>query len=89
MAKGYESLSRRALIKLGEDYDADHDGELISYLTKNSDKYESIRPVEGIISRLDSIRDYTDSSIKHLVSDQADKMLNNIVETVSDLIGVK
>ena len=46
MAKGYEDLSRKALIKLNKDFDKKSGGELHKFLSENDDKYEEITPVE-------------------------------------------
>lgn len=52
MAK-YEDLSRRALIKLGHDFDSLNDGTLQKFLDHNEDLYEGIRPVEMIVEGWD------------------------------------
>ena len=86
MAKGYEELSRRGLIQLGKDFDQDNDAALIDYLTKNSDKYESIRPVESVIDKIDKVAETFGGSkinIKNVVTKEADKLLDAVVDAIS------
>lgn len=78
MGKTYSDLSRRALIKLAEDFDNDNGGQLLDYLTKSGDKYESIRPIEVVVSRLDSVQEG--------LSLKANKRLEKIIDRFSDTI---
>lgn len=85
MAKGYEDLSRRALIRLGKDYDQVSDAALLQYLTENSDKYEGIRPVEKVIDKVDQIKETicgSGSTIKKTFENEADKVLDSVIDTL-------
>lgn len=84
MAKGYEDLSRRALIKLGHDYDQAHNGELMLYLTEHSDEYEGIRPVECLVQRTDQIVETIHNSVskfKPIIDTAAHKVVNKVADT--------
>lgn len=88
MARGYEDLSRRALIKLGKDYDQVNDAALLQYLTDHNGEYEGIRPVEKMIARVDQVKDtISDSSsiIKKTLADEADKVLDTVINTLSEV----
>ena len=88
MAKGYEDLSRRGLIQLNKDFDQDHDGELLHYLSENSDKYEGIRPIEAIIDRADQASEIigdTGRKIKTIVADEGGKLLEGVIDAISDI----
>ncbi len=85
MARNYSDLSRRALIKLGQDYDQNHDAALLQFLTENDKDYEGVRPIESAIERVDQIKETiidSKSSIKSTIIAQADKMLDTIINTI-------
>lgn len=87
MAKGYEDLSRRALIKLGHDYDQEHNGELMLYLTEHSDEYEGIRPVESLVQRTDQLVDTIHKSVfklKPIVDTAAHKVVDKVADAAID-----
>ena len=84
MARGYEDLSRRALIKLGHDFDQEHDGELMRYLAEHDTRYESIRPVEALVQRTDQLVETISNSrigIKTIVDTAAHKVVNKVADT--------
>lgn len=86
MAQGYDNLSRRALIKLGKDYDQVSDAALLQYLTDHNGEYENIRPIEEVIDRVDQIRDTISGSssiVKKTLAAEADKVLDTVIETLS------
>lgn len=83
MSRGYEDLSRRALIKLGHDFDQAHDGELIRYLTEHNAEYEGIRPVEALVQRTDQIVETISNSrfgIKEIIDTAAHKAVNKVAD---------
>ena len=85
MSRSYEDLSRRALVQLGKDYDANNDAQLLRYLQENDQKYEGIRPVEKVIQRTDEVKQVmTDAgaTVKNVVMRQIDKVLDCVVDTV-------
>ena len=49
----YNELSRRGLIKLGNDYDVANNNGLKDFLNNASGGYESVRPHEQMIEKLD------------------------------------
>lgn len=88
MAQGYEDLSRRALIKLGKDYDQVSDAALLQYLTDHNGEYEGIRPVEKVIARVDQVKDTISGSssiIKKTLADEADRVLDTVINTLSEV----
>lgn len=85
MAASYEDKSRRALIQLGKDYDADNGAQLLSYLQANDEKYEGIRPVEKVIQRTDEVKQVMKDAgvtVKGVVMRQIDKVLDSVVDAV-------
>lgn len=83
MAKGYEDLSRRALIKLGHDYDQAHNGELMLYLMEHNDEYEGIRPVESLVQRTDQLVETIHNSVfklKPIVDTAAHRVVNKVAD---------
>lgn len=83
MARGYEDLSRRALIQLGHDFDQEHDGELMRYLTEHNAEYEGIRPVEAFVQRTDQIVETISNSrfgIKAIVNTAAHNAVNKVAD---------
>lgn len=88
MAQGYEDLSRRALIKLGKDYDQVSDAALLQYLTDHNGEYEGIRPVEKVIARVDQVKDTISGSssiIKKTLANEADRVLDTVINTLSEV----
>ena len=84
MARGYEDLSRRALIKLGHDFDQAHDGELMRYLTEHNTEYEGIRPVESLVQRADQIVETVHNSVfklKPIVDTAAHRVVNKVADS--------
>lgn len=89
MERSYEDLSRRALIKLGHNYDADNDGSLRTYLEEHEDSYEGVRPVERVIERTDEMRAALSESsgiIKKAALDQMDKLLDKMVNGLNTML---
>lgn len=85
MAKGYEDLSRRALIKLGKDYDQENEAALLNYLADHSDEYENIRFVEKCMVKADNVAQSlrgSKSVIKDVLISQSDKILDTVVSAV-------
>lgn len=94
MSKGYEDLSRRALIKLGHDYDQAHNGELMLYLAEHSHEYEGIRPIESFVQRTDQLVDTIHNSVfklKPIVDTAAHKAVDKVadiaIENADKIIG--
>lgn len=96
MAKTYEDISRRGLIKLGHDFDQANDAALQRYLAENFEEYEGIRPVEKVIVRADQIGETVKEAagklkvaasgsghiVKKIVVKEADKFLDTVIDTV-------
>lgn len=96
MAKTYEDISRRGLIKLGHDFDQVNDAALQRYLAENSEQYENIRPAEKVIVRADQIGDTMKEAagkirtamsgsggiVKKIIIKEADKLLDTVIDTV-------
>ena len=79
--KSYEDLSRRALIKLSQDFDMDNDDALLRYLDKkleeNPNTYESVIVVA----------DKTATEVKRIGEDVIDKggtLIAKITENLAD-----
>lgn len=86
MAKGYEDLSRRALIQLGKNYDQENDAALLQYLTEHSDEYENIRPVEKAIQRADQLKSTAVESADVMKKTFYNELVNSILGAISDSI---
>jgi len=87
MGKHYNDLSRRALIKLGNDFDQEHDAELLQYLTEHGDEYENIRPVEKVIEKADHLKEVagvSTSVVKKVLANEADRMIDAVIESLTD-----
>lgn len=85
MAKGYEDLSRRALIKLGKDFDQENDAALLNYLAEHDKEYENIRFAEKCIVKADVIAESLKGSksiIKDVLVSQSDKIIDTVVNAV-------
>lgn len=85
MSRSYEDLSRRALVQLGKDYDADNNANLLGYLQENDERYEGIRPVEKVIQRTDEVKQVMNDAgitVKNVVMRQIDKVLDCVVDAV-------
>lgn len=85
MAKGYEDLSRRALIKLGKDFDQENDAALMQYLAEHGNEYENIRFVEKCMVKADTIAQSLKGSksiIKDVLISQSDKIIDTVVNAV-------
>lgn len=93
MGKNYNDLSRRGLIKLGMDYDAENNGALLEYLTANGDKYEDIRPVEKIIERADQVSEIAGNAGRKIMAvlgggdgDILDDVIDTIASDIADVL---
>lgn len=86
MAKGYEDLSRRALIQLGKNYDQENDAALLQYLTEHSDEYENIRSVEKVIQRADQLKSTVTESADVVKKTFYNELVNSILGALSDSI---
>lgn len=85
MSRTYSDLSRRALVQLGQDFDADNDAQLLGYLQENDQKYEGIRPIEKVIQRTDEVKQVMSEAgvtVKNVVMRQIDKVLDCVVDAV-------
>ena len=85
MKSSYEDLSRRALIKLAHDYDAENNNSLQDYLDGNKESYEEIRPLEIIIDKVDSVKNIIGASSSKLAKtafDTIDKTLDAVVNSM-------
>ena len=79
----YHELSRRGLIKLGEDFDLEHNNELKGYLLDHRNRYEDVRAHEVLVEKMD------DAAAKAkarggVVSDIVIKKLDKIFDKVMD-----
>lgn len=86
MAKGYECLSRRALIQLNKDYDAENDEALLKYLQAHLDNYEEIRAVEKISDSVDNAASTLKKSsavIKTALAKEGDKLIESALDIVN------
>lgn len=89
MGKHYKDLSRRGLIQLGTDFDAENDGALLEYLTENGDKYEDIRPIESIIDRADQVSEIIGNSGRKIMAvldgNNEGDLLDKVIDTISNI----
>ena len=86
MAKGYECLSRRALIRLNKDYDAENDEALLKYLQAHLDQYEEIRAVEKISDSVDNAASTLKKSsavIKTALAKEGDRLIESALDVVN------
>ena len=87
MGKSYEDLSRRALIKLGHDYDQESDAALLGFLTENGEEYENVRPIEKVIERVDNLKETAAESgsvIKQTLISESDKVLDKVIDILTN-----
>ena len=87
MSKGYECLSRRALIQLNKDYDAENDEALLKYLQAHIDEYEKIRTVERISNSIDdAAKTLKDSKtvFKQAVSRGSNKLIESALDALNN-----
>ena len=90
MAK-YEDLSRRGLIKLNKDFDAENDGALMHFLAENGDNYEDIRPVEAIIDRVDQAAETVSKAgyrIKSVIGKEGSNLLESVIGAIADVADI-
>lgn len=84
MSKSYEDLSRRALIKLDHDFDAENDEALLKYLGERENEYENIRFVEKVTVRVDRLSETAKESmakIRDACFDEADRFVDKAIST--------
>lgn len=87
MARTYEDLSRRALIRLGHDYDNLNDDKLKKFLEHNDELYEDIRPIECIVDGCDQAVETIFGSnicIKDSVCSAGGTLISNIASSLAD-----
>lgn len=87
MAASYEDKSRRALIQLGKDFDAENDAQLLSYLQEHDEEYEGIRPIEKVIQRTDEVKQVMQDAgvtVKNVVMRQIDRVLDCVIDAVKN-----
>lgn len=83
--KGYEDLSRRALIKLGKDFDDANDAALMKYLSENEDMYENIRFAEKVICKADNIVESFRGmrpAVKNIIQKHGEKVIDAVIDSV-------
>ena len=88
MPKNYQDLSRRGLIKLNTDFDAENGNKLHDYLSENESNYEGIRPVEKIIERCDEIKDTVTGSgnaLKAGIMKGVDNVLDKVINSLTSM----
>ena len=91
MSRGYEDLSRRPLIALNKDYDADNDGKLMGYFGEvdPEKQYEGIRPIESVVDKIDQITDTVKDNggvLKQAAVKAAEGTLDKVINTLADII---
>lgn len=92
MSKGYEDLSRRALIQLDKDFDEDNDGLLIEYLVEHENRYENIRTSEKIIEGADRIKDSVSGAgraIKNVLLGQAENVVGKVIGSLANVFAME
>lgn len=80
----YKDLSRRALIKLNKDFDAENNDALILYLQKHQDQYEKIRFSEKIIDTGDNIYEKASTTCSNFL----DNILNNFSDAADSILTI-
>lgn len=85
--RNYEDLSRRAMIKLGHDYDRDNGDQLKTYFVEKDTQvpYEGIRPVEKMTEQVDHLTE-TIKENGGALKRAAVKSVNNMLERVIDAV---
>lgn len=91
MSREYQDLSRRALIALNKDYDADNNQKLKGYFDKVDPEkhYEGIRPIESMTDKVDQIASTiteNGGAIKKAALDAATSTLDKVIDTVGQII---
>ena len=91
MARTYEDLSRRALIKLNHDFDEENNGKLQKYLEKRDEEnpYEGIRTIETITVKVDDIVDTVrtnKSALKQAAINATETALNKTIDAITNAI---
>ena len=89
MAASYEDKSRRALIQLGKDFDAENGAQLLSYLQEHDENYEGIRPIEKVIQRTDEVKQVMQDAgvtVKSVVMRQIDKVLDCVADACKNTV---
>ncbi len=82
MAKGYNDLTRSALIKLSEDFDADNNEMLLDYLKKkeeNGECYEAILFEEKTAEHLDVL---SGPPKVHTTNSNVDSVVRHAIDAV-------
>lgn len=85
MARGYEDLSRRALIQLGKDYDQENDAALMQFLADHDEEYEGIRFSEKVIVKADNLSaKLKDSSsvIKKVLVKEGERIVDSVIDAI-------
>lgn len=85
MGKAYEDLSRRALIKLDHDFDAENDEALLKYLESKENEYENIRFIEKVTVKTDQLGESLKESAKKIRDacfNEADRMVDTAISSV-------
>ena len=89
--KGYNMLSRRALIKLNQDFDSEHDDMLLEYLEENLNAYEKIRTCEKVICAADTASSKikeTMFGVRNNMEEQSSKLIDRALDVAIVATGV-
>lgn len=89
MSRGYEDLSRRALIQMGHDFDQDNDAKLLEYLNENDERYEGIRPVEKMTDKMDQLGKKLAISggvLKKAAYNEMNKLMDGVIDTIQSFV---
>lgn len=89
MARMYEDLSRRALIKLDHDYD-DAEGEALKkYLEEHDEEYEGIRTIEAVTEKMDELGQKVSesgSAVKKLAMKELNKVVDHLIDSIEEIV---
>ena len=79
----YQDLSRRALIKLNESFDKEHDDVLLKYLNEHIDELEGKTAVENVTEKVEGLSK-TCSSVANKVIDEFFGSLDKLIDDYKD-----
>lgn len=83
----YRNLSRRALIKLNNDYDVENQNALKTFLNEHSDEYEMIRPIEKVTEKTDELTEVVSAKFNEFKDKAMDKIDTLFDSTISSVAG--
>ena len=89
--RNYEDLSRRAMIKLGHDYDKDNTNQLKTYFDEKDAQapYEDIRPIEKMTEQVDHLTETikeNGGALKRAAVKSVNNMLERVIDAVDNVI---